>query len=381
MISAYRIRDGVTEAQASFHVPVYLTVPHKTLAGQSGYYVGGTVRSFGVQRNYVNVPVGTNLVKVTLQVPAAAVQGTSVTGCAAVELMANEGGNTIKAPELTPRTNARARNCSAVGVAGGPLSISYTRAKPTPGIWDLHVFGLYQFTNSPYLLSVEYAKITATPSSIAANTTTLNGSLDVNVVDASFPIVVSGPKSKYALSGFRQVVSATVAQDQDLKVPDADGAIARSYGADIGTVTIGTGDSTGNDIDLTIRQCDDAALTTGCKDSGSSGGATDIESVTFKPAAGKFYYAVVSGYAVTANGGVFKLTETQTAKAPEAGAITATQTTPTSFKLDYTFPAATSAILAAPRFTTGKYSVVGEIAIADAGGVVLVRVPVNVTAN
>jgi len=241
------------------------------------------------------------------------------------------------------------------------------------------VFGLFAYVNSPYTLKVEYArKITVTPSKVEGGPSVLDGSLNVEILDASFPVTVAQSRSLYRMSDFTQAVSSAVANQAKVKVPDADGNVARSYDADIGTVTYATAGSTGNDIDLEIHECDTAALTS-CIVIGSSGGATDVESATFVPKSGKFYYGEVFGWLVT-NAGAFTFTETQRAKAPEDGTLVVTDLGSGQTKVDYTFDATRSALLKAPRFTSKKYKLAGEITLANGEGLVLVRVPVTVTA-
>src|SRR5262249_43199879 len=59
VITGYRVIGNKREAVPSFVVPVYVTVPHKTLAGPEGLHVSNTVSSFGVARHYVEVPKDT----------------------------------------------------------------------------------------------------------------------------------------------------------------------------------------------------------------------------------------------------------------------------------------------------------------------------------
>jgi hypothetical protein len=380
ILSARRIRGTAKEAAPSFVVPVYVTVPHKTLAGQSGYSITGAVRSFAVARNYVAVPTGTNLVKVTMEVPAPTVNGTVVTGCAGTDLMAYEGGNTIKPVEINTSAKSRALNCNALGVPNPAASrkVTYTRTNPNPGIWDLHVFGMYAYTESPYTLTVEYAKVASTPGAVDGSVAALNGALTVDVLDASFPVQLAPARSRYALSAFVQEVASSVANAGSVNVPNADGVVARTYDADVAGVTVATSGSTGNDIDLAVKECDDQALTI-CKSAGSSGGATDVETVTFKPTAGKFYVAVVDGYAVTAGNGAFKLTETLRAVKPEAGTLAFTAASANRTTVAFAFDVAASALVKAARFTGGKYALTGEITVADTEGTIIVRVPVKAT--
>lgn len=377
LVKAYRVVAGVREAVPTFTVPVYVTVPHRTLAGTNGYSITSHVRSFGVAHNYISVPQGTSLVTISMEVPAATVQGKTVTGCAATWLTVYEGTNSDTAAELT----AAARNCGSSGLAAPDAArkVTYTRVAPRAGIWDLDVFGLYSYADSPYTLKVEFAKVEATPKTITGTPAALTGSVNLNVLEASYAVTPSATKSKFALDGFEATTTANVAKDATLQAPDATGAVARVYGADITSVTIGTGGSTGNDIDLTVKECTDQALTS-CRVAGSSGGATDVESVTFAPRANRFYVVEVLGYAFAggAAAGDFTTTETLKVKTPEPVAFTLVAVSPTQFRFDHTFNAAGSALLGSSRVTGGQYGLVGALDVADGEGVKFLSIPVKV---
>jgi subtilisin family serine protease len=380
VVTAYRVVGNKREAIPSFVVPVYVTVPHKTMAGVEGLHISSTVDSFGVARHYIDVPKDTNIVKVSLDLPAATKTGTSVNGCAGVSLEALEGGNTFAPPEFAKNpSDAIAMNCSSQGAVAPDdwRHVQITRSAPRPGIWDLHVFGLYQFTSSPYTIDVQFAKVTSSKVQVDGTADALNGTFDVEVVDASYPLVLSTTTSSFALTGFTEERSDKVAEKDKLRVPNAKGEAARKYGADIGTVTIATGLSAGNDLDLEILECDDAALTT-CTSAGLSGTPTDVESVTFTPQPGKFYAAEVTGYAIKANDGAFMLREDQVTKNPEKGTLTFTQPSPKVFAFTTAFDVAGSAILADPRHATDGRFVSGAIDLKDEAGTNILSIPVRV---
>jgi hypothetical protein len=172
---------------------------------------------------------------------------------------------------------------------------------------------------------------------------------------------------------------AQVAQEASIPVPNGAGNVARSYGADVATVTISTGGSTGNDIDLSIAECDDAALAH-CVPAGTSGGPTDVETVTFTPKVGKFYVATVTGYKIVAGDGKFALTEAITVGTPEKGKLTLSRPSPKKFSFATAFNATGSKILGDDRFTHGGYAVEGAIDLKDEGGAVILSIPVRVKA-
>jgi hypothetical protein len=378
VVTAYRVVGKVREAVPSFVVPVYITIPHKTLAGPEGLHVSDTVASFGVSRHYIDVPKGTNIVKVSLSVPSANVSGTSVTGCSGVLLQALEGGNQAEPPEFKAEPSAAiAQNCTSQGGVAQTdwLTSTYTRTNPTAGIWDLHVFGLYSFSQSPYTLDVEFAKVTSTKMMLDGPPAALSTSFDVTVTDASYALALSQDLSTFTIRSFKQQVTAEVAQDKKVRVPNAAGAVGRSYDAGVSQVTIATGQSTGNDIDLEILECDEAALQT-CASAGVSGTPTDVETVTFTPKAGKFYAAEVTGYSVKADGH-FSLTEQISVKTPETGTLKMTQPEPKRFTFTTSFDADHSKLLNDDRFTSGQYTVEGAIDLKDEGGTVILSVPVR----
>ena len=380
LIKAYRLVDGKKEVSPSFVVPVYVAVPHATLAGKAGYKINGDVKSFGLDRHYVQIPEGTSLVKVSMEVPAAKVQGTAVSGCSGVELMVLEGGNTVTAPEISPRAKARATNCDRSGASSTQRVVSYTRFNPKAGIWDLHVFGQYSYSDSPYTLTVEFAKVASSVSEIAGKADKLNGSLQFSVVDSSIKVVPSEAKSVFGLSSLIQDSKPTISQDQDLAVPNLDGVVARSYDASIAGVTFTTGGLTGSDIDLAVKECDDADQKV-CKTAGASGGATDEESVTITPVKGKFYVPVVSGYKVEGDKPAFKFTEIRKLAKPENGSVKVATIGEQKFRIDYAFDVEHSAILKSDLFASGKWSVGGDLTLKSDDGAGLIRLPIKISAQ
>lgn len=388
LIKAYRIAEGRRESAPSFVIPVYLAVTHGTLAGQAGYSISGSAPSFSVNRNYVQIPEGTSMVKVSVEVPATShTAGTPGEGCAGVELMILEGVNNGIPAEIKDRTKARATNCEKNGLASVAAKrvVSYSRLNPKPGIWDIHVFGQYAFKNSPYTLHVEFAKVATSVASITGRSAALTGNLVFEVLESSLAVAPSAQTSVYSLNSLIQDLHPQIAQHQNLIVADAAGVQARSYDATVASVNISTGGAAGSDLDLVVLECTDAADIPGsCIIAGQSGGATDVESVDFSPLPGLFYAAQVVGYDVL--GGVstaFAFTEKRKLASRETGTLTIVPDSSNAnlFRVDFGFDVAASSILQSSLFSSGNYSAGGDLVIKGQDGASLVRLPVKVSAQ
>ncbi|MCX6117506.1 MAG: S8 family serine peptidase [Proteobacteria bacterium] len=379
LIKAYRISGAKREAHPSFIVPVYLTVPHGVMSGSSGYNLSGVVKSFGVQRNYIDVPKGLNLVKITIEVPEAKVVGNAVSGCSGVELMILEGLNTAKPAELSPRAKARASNCDPTGATSDTRRISYTRFNPTPGVWDVHVFGQYAFAESAYTLTVEFANITSSVALIGPEMSRLNGSLNLTVGDASLAVKPSSEKSELVLSKLEQRRLVAIKDKEELKVVDSEGTLARVYDSSVGSVTISTGGLSGSDLDLKVLECSDAALEK-CEDVAESAGPADDEKATFTPVVGKFYVPIVIGYSVSSANAEFKFTESKNLTSQEKGLVTVTQTDAQTFAIAHKFDVDASGLLKSVAFTSRKWIAGGQLSVNSDDGAGLLRIPVEVQA-
>jgi len=285
LISGYRVVRGKEEAIPSFVVPVYVTVPHHTLAQSTAYEVENTVPSFGVIRNYVTIPKGATVAKITLEVPALKT-GES---CSGVELMALQGSNVSKA--FKTRKEARIYNCDPD--TGAPLpekDRKLTLAVPSPkaGIWDLPVFGFYKFKDSKYRLRVDYVVATPSVQQIETSAQALSGSLSFAVQEASLDVAPDSEKSTLELTGLSVKVESVVAKDKHVLVETPLGTL-KSYPAGTKKVIIATGGSPGNDIDLAVIECSAAAASTddaSCETAGASGGSADVESGGVAPSPG-----------------------------------------------------------------------------------------------
>jgi hypothetical protein len=317
-------------------------------------------------------------VTVKLEVPEARLAAGGVEGCMAARLYVNEAGNTALPKELDATTSIAA-NCADDGSpAPAKRIVTYSRMNPKAGLWDLHVFGRYQFGASDYKLTVEYAKVKTSVDQIAGPETALNGALAFSILEASFAVAPDAAKSTFKLAGLQQVVNPVIKLDEQQKVPDADGKIARSYDAGVSAVTISTGGAAGNDLDLLVYECDDEALAT-CDALDQSAGATDVEAVTFAPKVDKFYYALVIGYAINTSSGAYTFTERRSLAKTEDGHVAITAAGADTFKLDYTFDVGASGILKNPLFRSGKYQAVGDLQISTPEGSTMTRLPIVIT--
>ena len=388
LISGYRVVNGVVSPVASFTVPVYVMIPQTVMKGSTAYEVNSSVNSFDVARNYVEIPQGTSVVQITLEVPPLKIgaDGQLAPGeeCSGVELMALQGDNSTGV--FATRPEARVMNCnSATGV---PLSddkrvIHFSKINPTPGIWDMHVFGSYYFNHSKYKLRVDYVTATADKTSVTGNLSALNGSFNWTVKSASLAPALSPTLSQFELDSLYKKTTSLMQPDGFVDVPGADGKIAHSYTADVKSVTIGTGNCPGNDIDLYVYECDPSAKDTtdaSCTDDPSmnSTGPTDVESVNFTPKPGKVYFTHVLASTVpkAAN---FDLTEAIT-YATEVGTISITGSAP-NFNIAYSFPIANSKLLTQPAFMSGSQAVTGTLTLKANDGSTMYSLPVDISAK
>ncbi len=386
LISAYRTEGGKVSNLPSFVVPVYINVPHKTLADQAGYRIEQTVRSFEVNRNFVRVPKGTSLVKVTLEVPKLKLtsDGQLAAGerCSSVELMALSGGNTSKL--FKARKDARVSNCTNTGAPitdDAKRSLTWSTTSPAAGIWDLHVFGSYKNAISSFVLKVDYLNSSATQQRIDGTVAALNGSFGWKVLSASLEVLPDNAKSVFELSGLKSQTTSQVAQDQHIVVPSPMGVL-RAYAAETKSVTITIGGSKGNDLDLTLLECPATAASSedaGCASIETSGGATDVESVTFTPKKDKVYAARVDGFTVK-NDGAFVSTETIKVAA-ENGSVSIATSGASEFTVSHSFSSdqmSSSKLLNGEMFASGKYSVSGALQLKTADGTLLFAIPVEI---
>lgn len=387
LIYAYRKVGSQIAPVASFIVPVFLSVPEQTLTNGSSLQYQGKLPSFGVDRHYVQVPPGTSALKITLTVPPVKLDshGNIPAGetCSGVELMAYEGQNTSTAMDSRPQ--ARVANCDAMTAtpSNAPIldaknrELVFTRTNPRAGLWDVHVFGQYRFPLSKYTLKVDYVTGDASVSQINGELAALQGSFDWTLKESSFAAVPDTSTSSYELTGLTSETQAKIAQEGELFVESPLGVL-RSYPENVKAVTLSTGGSPGNDIDLYVIACPADAQNTSdsrCKDEGSSTGPTDEESVIFAPQAGMKYAARIEGATVN-DEGKFVATEFL-ALSKETGKLQIQGAAP-RFSIAYSFAADSSPILKDPLFTSGKYFATGTLSVKMADSTVLTALPVKI---
>jgi hypothetical protein len=386
LISAYRIVNGRVAAIPSFILPVYLTIPHHTLAGSTGYSIQEGVASFEVKRNYVSIPKGTTLVRVSLEVPpvkraSIGNEGESTQGCAGVELMALLGSN--RAKPFKTRPEARVSNCDA---SGRPVSdeskrkLIFTQSHPIAGVWDLAVFGSYRYPKSNYQMHVDYFTATTSVQSIQGGLALLQGSFDFTILKSSLGLQPSLVKSAYEFNALESKIELKIKQG-DHSVVSSPVALARSYPAEVKKVALRTGHSPGNDLDLFIFECAASAQSIddpSCSLFKKSDGPTDEELVTFEPVVGKVYFVRVDGVEVK-NDGSFTCKETLYFEG-EKGDLSMTGKD-SLFNISYAFSSQQSSIsklMNHDYFQSGKYKLKGSILVKANDGTILSVIPIEI---
>ncbi len=384
LIYAHRKSASRVEELPAFIVPVSVTVPHRVLRDSTGYLISDQVRSFGVSRQYVTVPKGTSVVRVTLEVAEVKTDrdGRALPGqtCAGVELMSLEGSNVAKS--FRTRKDARITSCDPEGrPSTGKRSLTISRTAPTSGVWDLHVFGSYKFAESAFTLKVDY--LTAVPSvdAIEGQIEALNGAITWTVTETSMPATPNSAKSRIELTSLKNFAEGRVENGKWILVESPLGKL-RTYPVLTKGVTITTGESPGNDLDLIVIECDKSATSVedaSCSQVGASGGSTDVEDVRFAPREGKVYAARVDGYEVKDEG---RFTSEETVDfEPEAGQVAIAPSGANAFLVSHSFTEqqlTASKLANHPLFTAGQYILVGSLAIQASDGTVLGSVPVRI---
>lgn len=382
LIKAYKKVKGQRELVPSFIVPVYVTVPHQKLENEQSFAASGIVKSFQVSRNYVEIPEGTTLVKVNVTVPEAKEKNGDLVGCSGVALYVLESGNTIQPPEFAAdRNNSIARSCTDDGAPVSDLdtrSITFERTNPNPGIWDLHIFGRYNFASSAFDMRVDYATLASGIEQISGSIEALNGSFDLAVKSASFKVEPDVSKSTYLLTGLANELTSTVKDQEFLKVPDASGATYRSYPASVRSVVIDTYGAPTSDIDLQILECTAKDDESTCALVASSGTATDVEQAAFVPSVDKFYVAVVHGYEVAEGSTAFKLKESRFVTDASVGSVAIDTQNETQFAVTYALDTASATLLQDPLFLSGAYRVIGSLSIRSTSDTLLTEIPVSI---
>ncbi|MCM2278171.1 MAG: S8 family serine peptidase [Oligoflexia bacterium] len=375
LIAAYRTAGGKVSAVPSFWIPVFLRVPHRQLTDSTGYEVQGRIKSFGVARNYVRIPQGTSLVRITLEVPP----HQAGKPCSGVELMALQGNNLSGV--FPSRPEARIANCDKQGAPvreEAKRKLSFTAADPRPGTWDVHVFGQYRYPESEYTLRADYIVADSSSRKIEGDLAALNGAIDWTLVESSVSVAPDSARSRFVLDALQSSARAQVAKGQSVIVPGSSGEL-RSYPAEAKSVTITTGESPGNDIDLAILECQEGASSLDeCKPVATSGGSSDEERASFVPKAGSAYAVRVDGFEVRGSG---EFTSSESiAFAEESGSVLV-QGGPNTFSVAYAFGSeqqAASKLLSSAAFREGKARITGRLELFSADGTPLYRIPVTI---
>jgi stage V sporulation protein SpoVS len=374
---------------ASFIVPVHLVVPARTLDGESAFVVESTAASFEVSRNYITIPEGVSALRVTLEVPELKrdSKGRVLPGqsCSGVELTSMEGQNVV---ESFPKSaDARIMNCGVDGRALADKSrrLELVRQNPTPGIWDLHIMGLYRFRSSNYRMRVDYVTGESSVKSIAGVAGALSGSLTWKKIASSMDIQVSAEKSALELAALEDRFTAPISQDENLLLEGALGTL-RVYPPEVGSVVIRTGGAAGSDIDLLLVRCDFIAQDLNdpsCEMAGSSAGGTATEMLKFEPDAGHAYAILVQGYSIVGQKTDFDASESLTLRSGrEVVPLTVSGHDDGSFLVQYAFgpnEVTLSTLARFPLFTQGRWKIGGAVQIRNSDGLVIDSIPVTLS--
>jgi subtilisin family serine protease len=385
LILGHRVVNGKVAVLPSFTVPVYLTIPHQTLANSTAYSIQGKVESFEVKRNYVMIPKGTTLVRVQVEVPALEPNSGKYLGedqfCSGVELMSLVGSNVSK--PFKTRAAAQISNCNANGgieTDETKRKLSFTLSNPKSSIWDLAIFGSYKFLKSQYEMRVDYLMASSDVEEIKGGIDALTGSVKLTIQEASFNFYPDLSTSTYELQGLVSEVRSQVQNKGSVYVPNPQGML-RTYGDLVKEVTLATHNSPGNDIDLYVYQCPNTVKEPSdpsCVSVGKSDGPTDEESVTFKPQSGKVYVAKVVGAGVN-DQGQFSFTETLLSD-PEKGKLSISRNAG-AFDVQYSMSPeqlGSSLFFNNELFKSAKYGVKGALTLRGADKTVIKSIPVRI---
>jgi hypothetical protein len=380
IVRAYRVVNGQRDITASFEIPVYLTVPHHAAAMQAKFSVSRQISSFMVDRHYVRIPKGVSVLRVSLEVPKADANDGGVS-CSGVSLMVLAGGNT-RTPADLAMSGSVAQSCTTLGApVNNRLAVRFTELKPMAGIWDLHVFGRYQFPDSKYALNIDYATFDEIAPLVLKPETLAAGEFAAVLKESTFDAEPDSGKSQFTLNSLVGKTQHEIAKTQGtIVIPSASGQLARTYRPETGTVTVTTSASMdGLDIDMVIDECDDPELKN-CKSVAQSGSATANERGVFVPSTGKYYAVRISPYEIPADKAGFLSTETINAQKPEVGTLRVARDSAVTggFKISYGFEGTASQLLADPMFTSGVYGIEGAMKLSNSAGVSLIQVPVSV---
>jgi hypothetical protein len=376
IIRAYKVTEDVRDVIASFEIPVYVTIPHHSVSKQAQFLEKSEVGSFMVNRHYVRIPEGVSVLEISAEVP----EKKEDEQCSSVRLMVLAGANTAEPSELDGLSGL-AQSCSANGTPSGKnLAAKLIQLNPKAGLWDVHVFGRFQFPLSKYTLKVNYATFDEIAPIHGTAVSIASGGFKVRLKESTFDATPDISKSTIKLTSWLGRTHHEISSDSGLStIPSAAGSAARTYGSDVKQVTISTTSIvSGLDIDLFVDSCTDVELKN-CERVAQSGNPAAEESVSFVPESGRFYAVRIDPYEVSAQSSRYTVTEV-ISTVNEMGELKVSSLSEAgdAFEFEYKFETQQSKLLSDSLFTSGKYEVSGECVLVNASGVTLVKVPVHV---
>lgn len=375
LVSGYRVSGSNVASIASFVVPVSISIPHQSLANSTAYEINEKVKSFQVSRHYVVIPAGTKVARVTLEVPEIKARGT----CSGVELMDLEGGNTLKGKET--RAQMRISNCNSNGAPEPDPKkrvLILNRTNPKSGMWELHVFGSYNFKESYFKLRVDYLLADTSVKSIKGGLDALSGILTWKLKEASMATQPDPVQSIYEINSLSRDQFDTIKKDEKL-ILDGPLGKARVYPAGVKKVVVLTGGSPGNDIDLDILECTQEKEPS-CKVVASSGGPTADEMAAFEPKDKMAYAIRITGFDIK-DAGKFESMEILMFDEVTAGALKVEEKGVGTYDILYSFTPeqiASSNILNQELFKKGLYNASGVLTLKTNDKVTVGAVDVNI---
>ncbi|SMF17193.1 S8 family serine peptidase [Pseudobacteriovorax antillogorgiicola] len=385
IISAYRVdRNDQVEANPSFEIPVYLTVPHKTLSGSTAYAINDDVRGLDVDKHYIEIPEGTSSVTITLEVPEITTDSVTADQCAIVLATVYEGTPVATTPRADwDRSAPFALNCSLDGTlrkinqANGKTS--FTRLNPKPGIWNVIIAGYQSIVNSKYKLTVDFAQGKLDSDVIELTSTALSKDLSLRL-SGSDPMIDTD-KSSFYLKNFTKRLEQA-AEAKEVTVPLL-GEEFVTFDASIQMLEISTALSDDadpkTDLDILLLECISQDSAT-CRAVASSAGADSNEQFVADVEVGKYYQLKVDGYTVPKVGDLYTIDMKLYGK-PEPQALNVGDFVDSTYNLGITVDPS-SPYLASPYFLDLGLDVEGQIDLVNSKGQMLMSIyPVKVLAT
>ena len=381
IINAYRVdTEGNVEANPSFEIPVYLSVPNVVAQGETAYEVSGSVRAYDFDRHYVEVPEGTTSLTVTIEVePISTETVEDIDLCSVVLPNIYQGNNsTADAAEWTPQSFAL--NCLDRGsLTSGTQDLvktTFHRLNPTPGTWNIGIEGWRWFANNKYKLRVDFAQGGANPPVLATKTTELQTSFDLLLQGTNAEIDFE--KSVAQLESFVDVKQETANAGPNEVSLLGENTFAFPEGITAATISTRLLETTNplTDLDLIILQCPDATGTD-CAPVASSAGPTSNETATIVVDSASFYQILVDGYAVPTEDAPYELVVALSKEVElQSLEITAVDGTPNAYQgtvsIDSESGFINDELFQSDRFT----NILGNVLIVNKQGMTMFRVPI-----